>query len=125
MLIDAAKSTKNKRKSAKRTPRSLSDLLRGKKGRFRRNLLGKRVDYSGRSAIVVGPELKLNEVGLPKEIALEMYRPFVLRELMMIGPIIGSTKFMIFWKKLPKIVIFFLTVPRLFINFLFRLSNQN
>jgi len=94
MLIDAAKSTKNKRKSAKRTPRSLSDLLRGKKGRFRRNLLGKRVDYSGRSAIVVGPELKLNEVGLPKEIALEMYRPFVLRELMMIGlaPNIKSAK---------------------------------
>jgi len=63
----------------------LSDLLRGKKGRFRRNLLGKRVDYSGRSVIVVGPELKLNQVGLPKEIALEMYRPFVLKELMDTG----------------------------------------
>lgn len=81
-LIDAQKSSKNKRKMTKRTPRSLSDLLRGKKGRFRRNLLGKRVDYSGRSVIVVGPELKLNQVGLPKEIALEMYRPFILRELM-------------------------------------------
>ncbi|MFA5827851.1 MAG: DNA-directed RNA polymerase subunit beta' [Candidatus Shapirobacteria bacterium] len=93
-LIDAQKSSKNKRKSTKRTPRSLSDLLRGKKGRFRRNLLGKRVDYSGRSVIVVGPELKLNEVGLPKEIALEMYRPFVLRELMMTGlaPNIKSAK---------------------------------
>jgi len=93
-LIDAQKSSKNKRKSTKRTPRSLSDLLRGKKGRFRRNLLGKRVDYSGRSVIVVGPELKLNEVGLPKEIALEMYRPFVLRELMMSGlaPNIKSAK---------------------------------
>ncbi|HEX8923819.1 MAG TPA: DNA-directed RNA polymerase subunit beta' [Patescibacteria group bacterium] len=93
-LIDAQKSTKNKRKSAKRTPRSLSDLLRGKKGRFRRNLLGKRVDYSGRSVIVVGPDLKLNEVGLPKEIALEMYRPFVLRELMNSGlaPNIKSAK---------------------------------
>lgn len=84
-LIDAQKSAKNKRKSSKRTPRALSDLLRGKKGRFRRNLLGKRVDYSGRSVIVVGPELKLNQVGLPKEIALEMYRPFVLRELISTG----------------------------------------
>ncbi len=85
ILIDAQKASKNKRKSTKRLPRSLSDLLRGKKGRFRRNLLGKRVDYSGRSVIVVGPELKLNEVGLPKEIALEMYRPFVLKELMDTG----------------------------------------
>lgn len=85
ILIDAQKASKNKRKSAKRQPRSLSDLLRGKKGRFRRNLLGKRVDYSGRSVIVVGPELKLDQVGLPKEIALEMYRPFVLKELMDTG----------------------------------------
>lgn len=84
-LIDAQKSSKNKRKSSKRTPRALSDLLRGKKGRFRRNLLGKRVDYSGRSVIVVGPDLKLNQVGLPKEIALEIYRPFVLRELIVSG----------------------------------------
>ncbi|MGI5841035.1 MAG: DNA-directed RNA polymerase subunit beta' [Patescibacteria group bacterium] len=93
-LIDAQKSAKNKRRSAKRTPRSLSDLLRSKKGRFRRNLLGKRVDYSGRSVIVVGPELNLDEVGLPKEIALEMYRPFILRELMMTGlaPNIRSAK---------------------------------
>jgi len=94
ILIDAQKSSKNKRKTTKRVPRSLSDLLRGKKGRFRRNLLGKRVDYSGRSVIVVGPELKLNQVGLPKEIALEMYRPFVLRELMSTGiaPNIKSAK---------------------------------
>lgn len=94
VLIDAQKSTKNKRKSAKRVPRSLSDMLRGKKGRFRRNLLGKRVDYSGRSVIVVGPDLKLNQVGLPKEIALEIYRPFVLRELMVSGiaPNIKSAK---------------------------------
>lgn len=94
ILIDAQKSSKNKRKSLKRTPRSLSDLLRGKKGRFRRNLLGKRVDYSGRSVIVVGPELKLDQVGLPKEIALEMFRPFILRELMVKGlaPNIKSAK---------------------------------
>ncbi len=61
--------------------RSLSDMLRGKQGRFRQNLLGKRVDYSGRSVIVVGPQLKLNQVGLPKEMALEMFKPFVLREM--------------------------------------------
>jgi len=94
ILIDAQKASKNKRKNTKRVPRSLSDLLRGKKGRFRRNLLGKRVDYSGRSVIVVGPELKLNQVGLPKEIALEIYRPFVLSELMSSGiaPNIKSAK---------------------------------
>jgi DNA-directed RNA polymerase subunit beta' len=65
--------------------RSLSDMLRGKQGRFRQNLLGKRVDYSGRSVIVVGPELKLTECGLPKEMALEMFKPFVLREVIMRG----------------------------------------
>ncbi len=85
MLIDSTKTMKNRRKTLKRTPRSLSDMLKGKKGRFRRNLLGKRVDYSGRSAIVVGPELKLNQVGLPKEIAMEIYRPFLLHELMESG----------------------------------------
>ncbi len=61
--------------------RSLSDMLRGKQGRFRQNLLGKRVDYSGRSVIIVGPKLKLNQVGLPREMALEMFKPFVLREV--------------------------------------------
>lgn len=65
--------------------RSLSDMLRGKQGRFRQNLLGKRVDYSGRSVIVVGPELALTQCGIPKEMALEMYKPFVLRELIMRG----------------------------------------
>ncbi len=65
--------------------RSLSDMLRGKQGRFRQNLLGKRVDYSGRSVIIVGPKLKLHQVGLPKEMALEMFKPFVLRELIMRG----------------------------------------
>lgn len=84
ILIDATKSAR-RRRIARRTPRSLSDLLRGKKGRFRRNLLGKRVDYSGRSVIVVGPELKLNQCGLPKEMALEMFKPFVLREIMLRG----------------------------------------
>lgn len=65
--------------------RSLSDMLRGKQGRFRQNLLGKRVDYSGRSVIVVGPELKLNQCGLPKEMALEMFKPFILREVIVRG----------------------------------------
>lgn len=65
--------------------RSLSDMLRGKQGRFRQNLLGKRVDYSGRSVIVVGPKLKLDQVGLPKEMALEMFKPFVLREMISRG----------------------------------------
>ncbi|OGG04979.1 DNA-directed RNA polymerase subunit beta' [Candidatus Gottesmanbacteria bacterium RBG_16_52_11] len=65
--------------------RSLSDMLRGKQGRFRQNLLGKRVDYSGRSVIVVGPELSLIQCGIPKEMALEMFKPFVLRELIVRG----------------------------------------
>ena len=74
--------------------RSLSDMLRGKQGRFRQNLLGKRVDYSGRSVIVVGPELRLNQCGLPKEMALEMFKPFVLRELIARGlaPNVKSAK---------------------------------
>ena len=61
--------------------KSLSDMLRGKQGRFRQNLLGKRVDYSGRSVIVVGPELKLHQCGLPKHMALELFKPFVMRRL--------------------------------------------
>lgn len=74
--------------------RSLSDLLRGKQGRFRQNLLGKRVDYSGRSVIVVGPELALSQCGLPKDMALEMFKPFVLREVIArnLAPNIKSAK---------------------------------
>lgn len=63
--------------------KSLSDMLKGKQGRFRQNLLGKRVDYSGRSVIVVGPSLKLNQCGLPKKMALELYKPFIMRELIL------------------------------------------
>jgi DNA-directed RNA polymerase subunit beta' len=62
--------------------KSLSDVLKGKQGRFRQNLLGKRVDYSGRSVIIVGPNLKLHQCGLPKEMALELFKPFIIRELM-------------------------------------------
>ena len=65
--------------------KSLSDLLRGKQGRFRQNLLGKRVDYSGRSVIVVGPELQLHQCGLPKRMALELFKPFVMHRLVVLG----------------------------------------
>nr|YP_009367395.1 beta' subunit of RNA polymerase [Sarcinofilum mucosum]ARK14429.1 beta' subunit of RNA polymerase [Sarcinofilum mucosum] len=63
--------------------KSLSDMIKGKKGRFRQNLLGKRVDYSGRSVIVVGPQLKLHECGLPKEMAIELFQPFLIRQLIL------------------------------------------
>ena len=68
-----------------RALKSLSDLLKGKQGRFRQNLLGKRVDYSGRSVIVVGPELKMYQCGLPKEMALELFKPFVMKDLVQKG----------------------------------------
>ncbi|HKJ47316.1 MAG TPA: DNA-directed RNA polymerase subunit beta' [Balneolales bacterium] len=68
-------------RSNNRPLKSLSDMLKGKTGRFRQNLLGKRVDYSGRSVIVVGPELKMNQCGLPKEMAVELYKPFIIRRL--------------------------------------------
>ena len=68
-----------------RALKSLSDLLKGKQGRFRQNLLGKRVDYSGRSVIVVGPELKIYQCGLPKEMAIELFKPFVMKELVARG----------------------------------------
>ena len=68
-----------------RALKSLSDMLKGKNGRFRQNLLGKRVDYSGRSVIVVGPELKIYQCGLPKEMAIELFKPFVMKELVANG----------------------------------------
>ena len=67
--------------AANRPLKSLSDMLKGKQGRFRQNLLGKRVDYSGRSVIVVGPELKLHQCGLPTKMALELFKPFIMRKL--------------------------------------------
>ncbi len=82
-LIDGAMRERRRGKGGEL--RSLSDMLRGKQGRFRQNLLGKRVDYSGRSVIVVGPKLHLDQVGLPKTMALEMFKPFVLRELIAQG----------------------------------------
>ena len=74
-----------------RALKSLSDMLKGKQGRFRQNLLGKRVDYSGRSVIVVGPELKMHQCGLPKEMALELFKPFVMKRLVETG-VAGNIK---------------------------------
>ncbi|NLX10157.1 MAG: DNA-directed RNA polymerase subunit beta' [Chloroflexi bacterium] len=80
-LIDNSQRGKALSRRGRRELKSLSDMLKGKKGRFRRNLLGKRVDYSGRSVIVIGPKLKLHQCGLPKIMALELYRPFVISRL--------------------------------------------
>ena len=80
-LIDNSQRGKALSRRGRRELKSLSDMLKGKKGRFRRNLLGKRVDYSGRSVIVIGPHLKLYQCGLPKTMALELYRPFVISKL--------------------------------------------
>lgn len=80
-LFDNTKRTTAVRSDGNRPLKSLSDMLRGKQGRFRLNLLGKRVDYSGRSVVVVGPKLKLYECGLPKEMAVELFKPFVIRKL--------------------------------------------
>jgi len=84
-LIDNSQRGKALSRRGRRELKSLSDMLKGKKGRFRRNLLGKRVDYSGRSVIVVGPKLKLGQCGLPKVMALELFRPFVISKLVQYG----------------------------------------
>ncbi|MBN1994160.1 MAG: DNA-directed RNA polymerase subunit beta' [Anaerolineae bacterium] len=80
-LIDNSRRGKAVSSRGRRQLKSLSDMLKGKQGRFRRNLLGKRVDYSGRSVIVIGPELELHQCGLPKSMALELFRPFVIQKL--------------------------------------------
>ncbi len=81
-LFDNSRKVNSVKTESNRALKSLSDSLKGKQGRFRQNLLGKRVDYSGRSVIVVGPELKLNECGLPKEMASELFKPFIIRKLL-------------------------------------------
>jgi len=81
-LLDNSKKTNAVKTESNRALKSLSDSLKGKQGRFRQNLLGKRVDYSGRSVIVVGPELQLNECGIPKDMAAELFKPFVIRKLL-------------------------------------------
>src|SRR5438874_828713 len=80
-LFDNGRRSRAVRGQGDRPLKSLSDMLKGKQGRFRQNLLGKRVDYSGRSVIVVGPELKLHQCGLPKNMALELFKPFNIRKL--------------------------------------------
>ena len=80
-LFDNGRRSKAIRGRGKRPLKSLSDMLKGKQGRFRQNLLGKRVDYSGRSVIVVGPELRLHQCGLPKAMAVELFKPFIIHEL--------------------------------------------
>ncbi len=80
-LIDNGRRGRPVTGSGNRPLKSLSDMLKGKQGRFRQNLLGKRVDYSGRSVIVVGPELKMHQCGLPREMALELFKPFVMKKL--------------------------------------------
>ncbi len=80
-LFDNSRKVNAVRADGNRALKSLSDMLKGKQGRFRQNLLGKRVDYSGRSVIVVGPELKLHECGLPKDMAAELFKPFIIRKL--------------------------------------------
>ncbi len=84
-LIDNGKHGKAIVSSGKRPLKSLNDMLKGKQGRFRQNLLGKRVDYSGRSVIVVGPKLKIHQCGLPKDMALELFKPFIMHKLVAKG----------------------------------------
>lgn len=95
-LLDLQKSRGRARTQASsaKVLKSLSDILRGKQGRFRQNLLGKRVDYSGRSTIIVGPELKINQCGIPKEMAIELFKPHLLHEIIVRGlaPNIKSAK---------------------------------
>ena len=85
-LLDNGRRGKAMTGANKRPLKSLADMIKGKGGRFRQNLLGKRVDYSGRSVIVVGPQLKLHQCGLPKKMALELFKPFIFHKLEMHGP---------------------------------------
>ncbi len=88
-LLDNGRRGKAMTGANKRPLKSLADMIKGKGGRFRQNLLGKRVDYSGRSVIVVGPQLKLHQCGLPKKMALELFKPFIFNKLEIMG--IAST----------------------------------
>lgn len=111
-LIDNGRRGRPVTGAGNRNLKSLSDMLKGKTGRFRQNLLGKRVDYSGRSVIVVGPELKFHQCGLPKEMAIELFKPFVMRQLVEdeIAPNIKSAKKMVerksfkVWDALEKVI---------------------
>ena len=96
-LLDNSRKSSAVKTDANRPLKSLSDSLKGKQGRFRQNLLGKRVDYSARSVIVVGPELKMHECGIPKNMAAELYKPFVIRKLIERGIVktVKSDNFMV------------------------------
>ena len=133
-LIDNGKRGKPVQGSKQRDLKSLTAMLGGKQGRFRQNLLGKRVDYSGRSVIVVGPELKMYQCGLPKEMALELFKPFIINRLIDLNESnnIKSAKRMIEEKNqsfgmclqmLSKIIQCFLTELQLFTDFQFKLLN--
>ncbi|MDE6317440.1 MAG: DNA-directed RNA polymerase subunit beta' [Muribaculaceae bacterium] len=100
-LLDNSRKSSAVKTEANRPLKSLSDSLKGKQGRFRQNLLGKRVDYSARSVIVVGPELKMHECGLPKNMAAELYKPFIIRKLIERGSVktVKSAKKMVDQKK--------------------------
>ncbi|MCB1165991.1 MAG: DNA-directed RNA polymerase subunit beta', partial [Leptospiraceae bacterium] len=93
-LFDNSRRKRSVKGKGNRPLKSLSDMLKGKSGRFRQNLLGKRVDYSGRSVIVIGPELKLHQMGLPKKMALELFKPFIMKRLvdLDLAPNIKSAK---------------------------------
>ena len=91
-LFDNSKKKRVVKGASNRPLKSLSDMLKGKQGRFRQNLLGKRVDYSGRSVIVVGPELRLHQCGLPSKMALELYKPFIMKKLVQKGVVYNIKK---------------------------------
>jgi DNA-directed RNA polymerase subunit beta' len=91
-LFDNSKKKRVVKGASNRPLKSLSDMLKGKQGRFRQNLLGKRVDYSGRSVIVVGPELRLHQCGLPSKMALELYKPFIMKRLVQKGVVYNIKK---------------------------------
>ncbi len=91
-LFDNSKKKRVVKGASNRPLKSLSDMLKGKQGRFRQNLLGKRVDYSGRSVIVVGPELRLHQCGLPSKMALELYKPFIMKRLVQNGVVYNIKK---------------------------------
>jgi DNA-directed RNA polymerase subunit beta' len=135
-LFDNSRKASAVKSEANRPLKSLSDSLKGKQGRFRQNLLGKRVDYSARSVIVVGPTLKLHECGLPKDMAAELFKPFIIRKMIERGIVktvksakkIVDRKDPLVWDILENVLkdtLCYLTVPQHFTVWVFKLSNQN
>ncbi|MBK8153509.1 MAG: hypothetical protein IPK61_10940 [Saprospiraceae bacterium] len=132
-LFDNSRKSNAVKAEGGRALKSLSDILKGKQGRFRQNLLGKRVDYSGRSVIVVGPTLKLHECGIPKGMAAELFKPFIIRKLIERGVVKSAKKLVdrkdpVIWDILENILkgIQFCSTELLrSTDFLFKLSNLN